>query len=185
LKILLHICCAPCTIYPLRILRDDGHEIRGLFYNPNIHPYREYQRRLETLASYAERERLSVIREEGYPFELFLREVAFRERERCRHCYRLRLSYTARLAKENGFDAFTTTLLYSRFQKHALIREIAEDIAGIQRIPFFYRDFRAGWSEGVRISKESGMYRQPYCGCIYSEKERYWRKIGNGDGGYP
>jgi predicted adenine nucleotide alpha hydrolase (AANH) superfamily ATPase len=179
LKILLHICCAPCTIYPLRILRGEGNEVCGVFYNPNIHPYREYRRRLDTLKSFAGREGLPVIREEGHPLDLFFRQVVFREEGRCRHCYHLRLLHTARLAKEGRFDAFTTTLLYSRFQKHDLIIEIAESVAGSQGIPFLYRDFREGWLEGVRVSKENGMYRQPYCGCIYSEEERYCRNIGN------
>ncbi len=183
LKILLHICCAPCTIYPLRILRREGKEVCGVFYNPNIHPYLEYRRRLDTLKSYADREGLTVIQGEDYPLDLFFRQIAFREGERCRHCYHLRLSHVARLAKEGHFDAFTTTLLYSRFQKHDLILEIGENVAGTQGIPFFYRDFREGWSEGVRVSKEIGMYRQPYCGCIYSEKERNCRNLGNKKGG--
>ena len=182
LKILLHICCAPCTIYPLRILRKEGNEVCGLFYNPNIHPYLEYRRRFDTLVSYAGEERLAVIWEEAYPIEGFLRQVAFREEDRCRYCYHLRLSHAARIAKRERFDAFTTTLLYSRYQKHDLIREVAEDVAGSQGIPFLYRDFREGWSEGVRVSKEKGMYRQPYCGCIFSEKERYFRNIGKEEG---
>ena len=185
MKILLHICCAPCTIYPLRILRGEGNEICGLFYNPNIHPYLEYRRRLDTLTSYAGQERLTVIRDEIYPLDAFLRQVVFREEERCRYCYHLRLSHAARIAKKGRFDAFTTTLLYSRYQKHDLIREVAECVAGTQGIPFLYRDFREGWSEGVRVSKEIGMYRQPYCGCIYSEKERYCPNLGKEDGGKP
>jgi epoxyqueuosine reductase len=182
LKILLHICCAPCTIYPLRILRGEGHEIFGHFYNPNIHPYLEYQRRLDTLAAYAGQEGLTVIRQDLYPLEDFLRQVAFREEERCRYCYHLRLSHAALIAKREGFDVFTTTLLYSRYQKHDLIREIAMSVADAQGVAFLYRDFREGWSEGVRISKETGMYRQPYCGCIYSEKERYCSKKGSEEG---
>jgi predicted adenine nucleotide alpha hydrolase (AANH) superfamily ATPase len=172
-RILLHICCAPCTIYPLRILREEGGEVCGLFYNPNIHPYVEYRKRLETIDTYAGQVELHIIREEAYPMEAFLRQVAFREEERCRHCYHLRLDRTAKTARKGRFDAFTTTLLYSRFQKHDLIRGIGERVAGTHGIPFLYRDFREGWSEGVRISRELGMYRQPYCGCIYSEKERY------------
>ena len=88
MKILLHICCAPCTIYPLRILREEGDEVSGLYYNPNIHPYLEYRRRWETLELYADREGLTVIREEAYPLEAFLRQVAFREEERCRSLLR-------------------------------------------------------------------------------------------------
>ncbi|HBB18448.1 MAG: hypothetical protein A3J94_09530 [Syntrophus sp. RIFOXYC2_FULL_54_9] len=171
-KILLHICCAPCTIYPLEILRKEGHDVCGHFYNPNIHPYSEYKRRLDTLDAYAGQESLGVMREDAYPLAEFLRQVAFREEDRCRHCYRLRLARTAEIAKKGRFDAFTTTLLYSRFQKHDLIRSIGDTVAGMQGIPFLYRDFREGWSEGVRISKELGMYRQQYCGCIYSEKDR-------------
>jgi predicted adenine nucleotide alpha hydrolase (AANH) superfamily ATPase len=124
LKILLHLCCAPCTIYPLRILRGEGIGVCGLFYNPNIHPYLEYRRRLDTVTSYAASEGLAVIREEAYPIEVFLRQIAFREEERCRYCYQIRLSHAARVAREGLFDAFTTTLLYSRHQKHDLIREI-------------------------------------------------------------
>ena len=182
MNLLLHICCAPCTIYPLRILREEGNGVCGLFYNPNIHPYLEYRRRLDALMSYAGQERLTVMREGGYPINAFLRQIVFREEERCRHCYHLRLAHTARIAKEGRFDAFTTTLLYSRYQKHDLIREVAEAVAETEEIPFFYRDFRKGWPEGVRISKEIGMYRQPYCGCIYSEKERYC-DIGKDKGG--
>jgi predicted adenine nucleotide alpha hydrolase (AANH) superfamily ATPase len=184
-KILLHICCAPCTIYPLRILRVEGNEVTGLFYNPNIHPYLEYRRRLDALTSYAGQEGLTVIREEFYPLEEFLRQVAFREEERCRYCYQLRLSHAALIAKRDRFDAFSTTLLYSRYQKHELIREIAAGLAETHGIPFFYRDFREGWSEGVRVSKEIGMYRQPYCGCIYSERERYGRNLRQEENGKP
>ena len=174
-RILLHICCAPCTIYPLRVLREEGGEVSGVFTNPNIHPYQEYRKRRETLEMYASQEKLPIIWEKTYPIEEFLRQVAFREAERCHSCYALRLTQTAELARRGRYDAFTTTLLYSRFQKHDLIRSIAEGVAAQQGIPFYYRDFREGWSEGVRISKEIGMYRQAYCGCIYSEKERFYR----------
>jgi epoxyqueuosine reductase len=174
-KILMHICCAPCTIYPLKILREEGAEVGGLYYNPNIHPYQEYRRRFETLEDYAGQRGLEIIREEAYPIEEFLRRVAFRETERCRCCYEMRLDRAARIARRDGFDAFTTTLLYSRFQKHDLIRQIGEGVSAKLGIPFLYRDFREGWSEGVRISRELGMYRQNYCGCLYSEKERFCR----------
>ena len=182
MKILLHICCAPCTIYPLRILRGEGNEVSGLFHNPNIHPYLEYRKRLETVETYAAQVGLPVIREEGYHLVEYLRQVAFREEERCRYCYLLRLIRAAQIARRDRFDAFTTTLLYSRFQKHDLIRTIGESVAVQQGIPFLYRDFREGWSEGVRISKEIGMYRQPYCGCIYSERERFCSLSRRDDG---
>jgi predicted adenine nucleotide alpha hydrolase (AANH) superfamily ATPase len=175
MKILLHICCAPCLIYPLRILRLREDEITGCFYNPNIHPCREYQMRLHALADYAVQQNLEVIWPEGYDMEAFLRSVAFREADRCHACYDLRLRYAAMMAKNLAFDGFTTTLLYSKHQKHEWIRSIGESLAKEYGVSFLYQDFRAGWSEGARVSKETGIYRQSYCGCIYSEKERYWR----------
>lgn len=175
-EILLHACCAPCTVYPLRILREEGYEVQVLFYNPNIHPYMEYKRRLDTLTAYADHAGFNVLRSDSYPFEDFLRQVVFREDDRCRYCYRMRLSEVARTAKQHDLDAFTSTLLYSRYQNHELIRQIAGEEAQKQGVFFLYRDFREGWLEGIRVSKEQGMYRQSYCGCIYSEKDRYYRK---------
>jgi predicted adenine nucleotide alpha hydrolase (AANH) superfamily ATPase len=155
------------------MLREEGHEVCGHFYNPNIHPYLEYKRRLDTLDAYAVQEGLGVTRENLYPVEEFLQQVVFREEDRCRHCYRLRLIHAAKSANKGCFDAFTTTLLYSRFQKHDLIRRIGQEVAEELHIAFLYRDFREGWAEGIQISKKFGMYRQSYCGCIYSEKMRY------------
>ena len=173
MKVLLHVCCGPCVIYPLTVLRQEGHEIKGLFYNPNIHPRLEYQKRLETLQEYAGQQHLDISHPEDYPMEKFLRNVVFREKERCLRCYSMRLDFTARQARAWDYESFTTTLLYSKYQKHELIKDIAEKTARKYRIRFLYRDFRDGWSEGVRLSKAAGMYRQQYCGCLYSENERY------------
>ncbi len=174
MKILMHICCGPCTIYPLKELRTQGHQVTGVFYNPNIHPYLEYQRRRQTLSDYAEKAFLNVIWPEGYPLEEFLRAVSvFNKEGRCAFCLRDRLAYTAQLAIKENYDGFTTTLLYSKYQQHDLIREMGKSISRQLGIFFHYQDFRLGWAEGVRISKEMDMYRQPYCGCVYSEKERY------------
>ena len=176
MKILLHICCAPCAIYPLKILREGGSEVFGLFYNPNIHPYSEYKRRLDTLNEYAGDIDLRLITSDDYPMEDFLRNVAFREQERCRYCYHSRLSYTAHVAKKGKFDAFTSTLLYSKFQDRNLIIQLGKSLAKERGIPFLDKDFSDGWKEGIDTSKELGMYRQQYCGCIYSEKERFYKK---------
>lgn len=173
MKLLIHICCAPCTIYPLHILRSEGHDIHGLFHNPNIHPYREYEKRRDTLKSYADGCGLSVTYSAEYAMEDFIRSVAFRENDRCRFCYFIRLQHAAQRAKERKFDAFTTTLLYSKFQNHEMIKDIGESIAIENRTTFYYHDFRVGWTEGQKLSREMGIYRQPYCGCIYSEKERF------------
>jgi predicted adenine nucleotide alpha hydrolase (AANH) superfamily ATPase len=175
MKLLLHICCAPCSIYPIRCLRGDGHDIIGFFHNSNIHPYTEYLKREETLSRYAQQIELQLIVSKTYDMEGFIRAVAFRETERCRYCYYDRLKATALLAQKSKFDAFSSTLLYSKFQKHEMIQSIGQALSIEIGIPFLYADFRAGWKEGIETSKQLGMYRQPYCGCIYSEKERYWR----------
>lgn len=175
MKILMHICCGPCTIYPLKELRTHGFDVSGVFYNPNIHPYREYLKRLQTLNDYAGKAFLNIFYPEGYPLEDFLRQILLQENDRCEYCLQHRLQYAAEMALADKYDAFTTTLLYSKFQKHDLIREIGEHFGRQVGVPFYYQDFRAGWDEGVKISRELEMYRQPYCGCIFSEKERFYK----------
>lgn len=175
MKTLLHICCAPCTIYPLQILREAGDDVTGLFYNPNIHPYSEYVKRFHTLQKYATDKELRLIVGRDYPMEEFLRNIVFREEHRCRRCYYDRLRYAAHIAKKGKCHRFTTTLLYSKFQKHDLIRDIGDSVGREVGIPFYYEDFRIGWKEGVEISRSLEMYRQQYCGCIYSEKDRFYK----------
>ena len=173
MKLLLHTCCAPCSIYPVRILREEEHQITGYYYRSNIHPYTESQKRLETLKAYAEQINLPLMVEESYELENFLRQAVYREKQRCRFCYYSRLMSTAQLAQDTGHDAFSSTLLYSKFQQHDLIIEIGNAIGEELGLPFLYHDFRIGWKEGINVSKQLGMYRQQYCGCIYSEKDRY------------
>ena len=172
MKILLHICCANCAIYPLERLSEKG-EVMGFFFNPNIHPFQEYKKRLEALKVYSEQTRLSLICRDEYLLEEFLKNVSQWPEERCGYCYRVRLEATAKEAKKSSFDAFSTTLLQSTHQNHALIREMGETISMEVGIPFHYEDFRPGWKRGVEVSKAMGLYRQQYCGCIYSEKERF------------
>jgi predicted adenine nucleotide alpha hydrolase (AANH) superfamily ATPase len=175
MKILLHICCAPCSIYPIRILKEGDTDVMGFFFRDNIHPFTECLRRQETLTEYAEKIDVKLIIPDDYNMEYFLRSVVFREKNRCAFCYHARLEATAKLARRGKFDAFSTTLLYSKFQKHDLVRSIGESVGKSIGIPFYYQDFRDGWKEGVQTSRDMGMYRQPYCGCIYSEKERYFK----------
>jgi len=146
----------------------------GFFYRHNIHPYQECLKRQETLADYADAMNLRVIFQEGYDLEGFIRNVAFRESQRCNLCYHERLTATAHVAKRGRFDYFTTTLLYSKFQQHEQIRSIGEAIGKSLGVPFYYHDFRKGWKAGIAESKQLNMYRQQYCGCIYSEKERFY-----------
>jgi len=185
MKTLLHICCGPCAIYPVEILRGEGFSLSGFFFNHNIHPYQEYRKRLEAAENYAARAVLDLIRRDEYRLEEFLAATAARPEDRCRYCYASRIDRTAREAAGLGFDAFTTTLLYSRYQQHDLIREEG-DLAGRRHgIRFLYRDFRPGWRRGIEASREMGLYRQQYCGCIYSEKDRYAPKPGAGSEGSP
>ena len=175
MKVLLHICCAPCSVYPVEVLRTEGLFVWGYFYRHNIHPYSECKLRQETLLSYSERIDLRVIFQEGYDLEGFIRNVAFRESDRCLYCYHDRLKTTAQVARHGKFDFFSTTLLYSKFQRHDDLKTIGESVGRSVGVPFLYRDFRNGWKAGIEASKELGMYRQQYCGCIYSEKERFYR----------
>ncbi len=173
MKILLHVCCAPCTVYPREILSVSGHHVRGFFFNPNIHPYQEYLQRAASLETYAAKVGLPVIWDRSYPLEEFLRSLAFRETERCRFCYYTRLSAAARLVRGGKFDAFTSTLLYSKFQKHELLKELGQLVGQEVGVPFYYEDFRQGWSEGRNQAAKLDLYRQQYCGCIYSERDRF------------
>jgi predicted adenine nucleotide alpha hydrolase (AANH) superfamily ATPase len=175
MKVLLHVCCANCAIYPIKSIREKGLSVMGFFYRHNIHPYTECLRRQEALQSYAEQINLKVIYQEGYDPEGFIQNVVFRESERCNYCYHDRLRSTALLAKRGKFDYFSTTLLYSKHQKHELIRSMGESIGKSAGIEFLYQDFREGWKEGIECSKQMGLYRQQYCGCIYSEKERFYK----------
>ncbi len=177
MKIALHVCCGPCTTYPLQVLRQEGMVVHGYFYNPNIHPFREFRKRLAAMRQLAELQKLTVDYCSEYGLKGYLREVVFKEEQRCGICYAMRLKATVEHAKEIGADAFSSTLLYSRYQKHDLIRSTAETLAEQSRVPFYYQDFRQGWQQGIDLAIEADLYRQAYCGCIYSEQERYDKKM--------
>lgn len=175
MKLLLHACCGPCLCAPATHLLDEGVDLTAFWYNPNIHPYREYDHRRSTLMDFCRDNNLPLILGEDYDCNMFFGATS--EADRCPVCYRLRLRATAKAAAENGFDAFSTTLLYSIYQNHELICEIAGQAAAELGVDFYYRDFRPLWREGVELSRNTNMYRQPYCGCIYSEKERYYKPL--------
>ena len=179
MRILLHICCGNCAIYPVKVLREQNHQIVGYFHNHNIHPYQEFRKRLETAKDYAQRVELPLTCDEDYRLEEFLAAVAQIPNNRCEYCYRSRLQATAKQARLLDFEGFTTTLLYSRYQKHQEIVTFGRQLAKDYDLFFHYEDFRSGWNEGIRISKEMNLYRQQYCGCIYSEKERYFPRKKN------
>jgi epoxyqueuosine reductase len=175
-RLLLHICCAPCAAYPVPALRELAGSIAGFFFNPNIQPEDEHARRREALERYAPVLGLDLIVPASPGSGAWTAAVAGREGERCRHCYELRLRAAAREARRQGCDAFSTTLLYSIHQKHDLVREVAGEIARAEDVPFLYRDLREGWQEGGHRYRESGLYRQRYCGCPASARERDERR---------
>lgn len=173
---MLHVCCANCALYPFQSLQKEGHEVFGFFYNPNIHPYQEYVKRLEAVKEIEEKLKVRMIYQDRYDLEDFLRNVVFREKERCPICYYTRMKATAGIARQGKFTAFTTTLLASKHQDHHLIKEIGLAVGKEQGVSFYYADFREGWKEGIEMSKKLSLYRQQYCGCIYSEKERFLKQ---------
>lgn len=178
-KLLLHACCGPCAIRVLQIFEEEEWDVSCFFFNPNIHPYKEFERRLEGLNQVVEMRGSRLIVSDEYPLEEFLRgQLGAIERgeKRCSYCYNLRLFQTASTAKSLGFGAFSTTLLVSPYQDHQLVKEIGETMMEKLGIEFVYRDFRGEWKEGVRLSREAGLYMQGYCGCLFSERDRYCKK---------
>ena len=173
MKTLLHICCAPCANQPIEVLRGDGLEVAGFWYNPNIHPFTEYRARRNCLREYAASIELPVIERDDYGLRPFVREVAEDISGRCVKCYEMRLFETARQAKELGFDSFTSSLFISPYQNHELMREVAQRAAHEYGVEFLYRDFRPLFRDGQEFAREHGFYMQKYCGCVFSEQERY------------
>jgi hypothetical protein len=152
--------------------------VTGFFYNPNIHPAEEHARRRDALERYAPSLGIELLFGADDGPEAWFAAVAAGEEERCRHCFELRLGTTAREAKRRGDEAFSTTLLYSIFQKHDLIREAGEAVERREGVRFLYRDLRPGWQEGYERYRAAGLYRQRYCGCVFSEGERRARRRG-------
>lgn len=176
MKLLMHMCCGPCAVFPVDLFKKQGWEIYGLFYNPNIHPYKEYEKRLEAAKFFAEKKGIELIVLDEYKLDDFLRNAVYRENERCRMCYSDRLERAASVARNGKFGAFTTTLLISPYQKHDLIKNIGESAGKKYGVNFLYEDLRRGFKEGREGAREMDLYMQQYCGCIYSEAERYKRR---------
>ena len=174
MKILLHICCATCAILPVRIMREANQSVTGFFYNPNVHPYTEFRKRIESVSDYAKASELEVFFDEEYGLEDFLAQVAQDPAGRCSFCYENRLRTTAEFAAANGYDAFSTSLLASPYQDHEVIRAFGKEFANHLDITFLYQDFRIAWKKGLETSREMNLYQQMYCGCIYSEKDSFY-----------
>jgi predicted adenine nucleotide alpha hydrolase (AANH) superfamily ATPase len=184
LKLLLHVCCGRCAPFPLRIIKEElKADVSFFYFNPNIHPFTEWEKRAEALKEYAENTQTPLIMFPHYDITGFLREVVFREKKRCEICYHMRLKKTVEVAKKGKYDFFSSTLLGSKQQNHELIKDLAFEAARDYNVEFFYKDFREGVKENIERSNKLNLYRQQYCGCIYSEYERYGKndqcKINN------
>jgi len=175
MRLLLHTCCAGCLLGGLSRLKRDGWEVVCFFFNPNIHPLLEFRKRIRAMKVLRDqmKGRLEMMVCEEYGLKRYLREVAPDGEKNCARCYEMRLRETARRAGDEGFDAFSTTLLGSHEQDHGLIREIGEKVARGTGVTFVYADLRGGMEEGLAEAKRRKLYRQQYCGCIFSEEERY------------
>ncbi len=208
MRLLIHTCCANCSIYPVQRLRSRGIDLTGLWFNPNIHPFEEYNLRLGSLKRLSEEWRFPVMYNDIWEEGAFLKKILAHCMEdntpvqdisellrpeslssvtlsvlemapygkRCGYCYRLRLEETAKTAKDNGFDAFSTTLLVSPYQGFDLIVKTGKELADKYNMEFFFEDFRQGYREALNVSREMGFYRQKYCGCMFSKLEREARK---------
>jgi predicted adenine nucleotide alpha hydrolase (AANH) superfamily ATPase len=177
MSILLHVCCGPCLVYPAEVLEGEGIDFTCYFFNPNIHPYREFKKRLNTFKGLADSRKFNYFIDRDYGLKMFLRQVVFNEDQRCQLCYQMRLGKAAKLAAEQEHRGFSTTLLYSAYQNHALIKRQAAQASQSHSIPFVYHDFRVGWQQGIDESKACNLYRQSYCGCLFSEQERYDNRL--------
>ena len=173
----MHTCCAPCSVYCIDNLREQNIEPTLYWYNPNIHPYKEYQARRDCLKDYANNIGITAIFEEEYGLKEFCKNVIDDLENRCtNYCYKVRLEKTIQYAKQNGYDTFTTTLFVSPYQKHDQLKKICEELAQKYDINFLYIDFRSGFRQGQAKARELGLYMQKYCGCVFSEEMRYYNR---------
>ncbi len=178
MRLLLHTCCSNCALHPIKSLEQEGFEITLFWFNPNIQPYTEYKERLESLKRLQSLWNLEIYYDEDYrKFYKFIRLVCGKEMDRCSICYRLRLEETAKKALELGLEYFTTTLLISPYQKFDKIIKIGRELEKEYGVSFIERDFRDGFREAMSLASKMDFYRQKYCGCIYSEAERYLKVI--------
>lgn len=176
MNLLLHICCAPCSVACIQQLREEGIEPVGYWYNPNIHPFTEYRARRDCLVEYAKSIGLELVVEDEYGLRPFVQAVSGNIDKRCGYCYASRFQRTAQYAADHGFDAFATTLTVSPYQDHPLIFETGRRIGASLGVEFRPYDFSPRFRAGQNEARALGLYMQKYCGCIFSEEDRYCKK---------
>lgn len=172
--VLLHVCCGPCAAGVVPLLRAEGLDPHGFFANPNIHPSREWIERLHGAEQYAGVEHLPLDVEPTYGVRRFVTEIGALDRpERCERCFAMRMELAAGQALRSGIACFTTTLLVSPYQDRELLCEVGKRVGKRLGVEFLALDCRSGFREGQERARELGLYRQSYCGCVFSEEERY------------
>lgn len=179
-RLLLHICCGPCALMPAQRLVAAGYAVTLWYMNPNIHPLTEYLRRRDAAARCAQKLGLPILYgDEAWNVRAWLTAPQARELPpaRCHWCCGSRVRAAAAFARSHGFGAFSTSLLYSRYQPHEAIARAGREAAAADGLDFIYADFRVDWEAGRELAKAWDIYRQPYCGCIFSEAERYAKKL--------
>jgi len=179
MMLLVHCCCAPCSVACIKSLKNENIDLHLFWFNPNIHGLAEYKLRRDCLKDFAIAEDLKLSLIDEYGLKEFLKEVMPDNDEppsRCETCYKLRLEKTASFAAKEGFESFTTTLLISPYQNHEAIKRIGEEMAAKYNLGFYYRDFRPLFRDGQTLARNKNFYMQKYCGCIFSEEDRYSRK---------
>lgn len=176
IKLLMHTCCAPCSVACVQALREEGIEPTAYWNNMNIHPYTEYRARRDTLREYAKSIGMALVEEGEYGLRPFVKAVAEDIGNRCAFCYETRMSAAAKYAAERGYTHFTSTLFISPYQNHELLKQTALRAAEAYGVEFLYRDFRPHFRQGQQEARAQGLYMQKYCGCVFSEEDRYVRK---------
>ncbi len=177
MQLLLHTCCAPCLLYPLKFLQSQNFTVTPYFFNPNIHPYTEFKKRLGCFKDFCSKNNIETLYDPDLDLRGFLTKIITSKENRCLVCYTIRLDKTAQLASEKGFDCFSTTLLYSIYQNHSTLKSLCKKLQDKYKVEFLYADFTEGWQEGIDLSIEQELYRQKYCGCIFSEQERFDNRL--------
>lgn len=178
---LLHICCAPDATHPYQIMKDD-YEITAYFYNPNIYPEEEYKKRLEEFVYLSEKWGLSYIVDKNDPEKWFEIVKGLEEEpeggRRCEKCFEMRLEKASKIAKGEGFDIFGTVMTISPHKNSKMINEMGNRIGEESGIQYLESNFKKkdGFKKSIDLSKVLGLYRQDYCGCIFSKKDRDNRK---------
>ncbi|MCL2311343.1 MAG: epoxyqueuosine reductase QueH [Firmicutes bacterium] len=175
MRILLHVCCAPCSIMFIKEIKKINLDLTLFWYNPNIYPSEEYCARKSSFEKFVSDMGLNVQYDKDNlrkdiddNFQTFINSINIKNR--CEGCYTLRIKKTSITAKEEHFTYFSTTLLVSPYQKHDLICEVSRKLSDKYKIKFFYKDFRPSFRQGQAEARKLGLYIQNYCGCCFSRK---------------